>query len=279
MLNEEQEIWRTYLEFDFIEVSNLGRIRTKDHYVAGKDRKRRLIKGHILNQQLTKKGYLQVEFGVDGKTIHRKVHRMVAITFIPNPNNYPEVNHIDNDRTNNSASNLEWCTHEFNIAYKKKFGTSASEVQGHPVFAINLKTLEISYFKSQAEAARQLGISNQIINAIIRGRKKTAGGFWFTEDESEITEEKIREIKANMRSYPIITINLETFEAIWFESQSQASYQLNINKGNISGVINGQKNKAGSYCFFRADDTTVGKVRTKFGDKIARKVEELMRKR
>lgn len=276
MSNEEQEIWKPYPEYPFIEVSNLGRVRTIDHFVVGKDRKRRLIKGHILKQQLTQKGYLQVEFGVDGKTIHRKVHRLVAFCFIPNPNNYPEVNHIDNDRTNNSASNLEWCTHGFNIAYKKKFGMSAAEVQGKHVSAINLRTMEILHFESQAEAARKTGVSNQMVNAVIHGRKKTAGGFLFAEDGSEITEEKIREIKVNMRSKPIIAINLGIFEVLWFKSQSEAARQLRINKGNISGVINEQKNKAGDYCFFRADENTIEKVRAKFGDEVARKVEELM---
>lgn len=276
MPSEYQEIWKVYPEFPFIEVSNLGGVRTIDHFVVGKDRKRRLIKGHILKQQFTQKGYLQVEFSVDGKTIHRKVHRMVAITFISNPNNYPEINHKDCNPKNNAVSNLEWCTHQYNNAYKEKFGKSPAEVSGRPVFAINLRTLEILYFESQAEAARETGVSNQLINAVIHGRKKTAGGFWFTENESEITEEKLREIKASMRSYPIIAINLDTFEVLRFESQSEAARQLSINKGNISSVIRGDRNRVGGYWFYYADENAVEKVRSKFGNEVAREVERLM---
>ena len=219
-----------------------------------------------------------MEFGVDGKTIHRKVHRMVAKSFIPNPLGLPEVNHKDNNPTNNAVSNLEWCTRQYNTAYREKYGKSMSEVFGRPIFAINLRTFEILYFESQAEAARETGFSNQLINAVIHGRKKTAGGFWFTEDRNEITEEKIQEIKAKMKSYPVIAVNLDTFEVFLFESQSKAARQLSVNKGNISNVINGRKNKAGGYYFFRVDENAIEKARKIFGDKVAEKVEELMNK-
>ena len=111
---EQKEIWKTYPEFSFIEVSNLGRVRTIDHYVPGKNGSERLIKGHILKQYPNENGYMDVPFNVNGKTVHRRTSRLVAICFIPNPNNYPEVNHIDCDPTNNRWDNLEWCTSQYN---------------------------------------------------------------------------------------------------------------------------------------------------------------------
>lgn len=205
---KDKEIWKTYPDYPFIEASNLGRIRTKDRYVTDRNGRKLHIKGRILKQYLNRKGgYMYVSFSVNEKTVHLQVHRVVAICFIPNPNNYPEVNHKDNDHTNNAMSNLEWCTRQYNLDYKKKCGTSPAQVQGHPVFAVDLNTGKVLRFESQCEAARQLGIF----------------------------------------------------------------------QGSISNVVKGKCNKTGGFWFCRADENTVEKTRSKFGDKIANKVEKLMR--
>lgn len=116
---------------------------------------------------------------------------MVATCFIPNPNNHPEVNHIDNDRTNNKVSNLEWCTSQYNSDYKKNFGTSATETLGKPVFAVNLETEKILRFKSQSEAARRLGVHRGDISMVVKGKLNQAGGYWFCNaDENAV--EKVR---------------------------------------------------------------------------------------
>jgi hypothetical protein len=70
-----------------------------------------------ISQRLNADGYMQITVGKTGNRSQYRVHRMVAEAFIPNPDNLPEVNHKDNDRTNNCVDNLEWCTHEYNIQY------------------------------------------------------------------------------------------------------------------------------------------------------------------
>lgn len=142
--------------------------------------KKQFIKGRVLKQNKVGSGYMQVCISVNGKRVYLLVHRMVAICFIPNPHNYPEVNHIDNDSTNNVVSDLEWCSHEYNVAYREKYGVSAKEatkVLGKPVFAINLETLEVFCFESQHEASRQLGIAVAHINGVIKGQLNMAGGY------------------------------------------------------------------------------------------------------
>lgn len=276
-MNKEQEIWRTYPDYPFIEASNFGRVKTVDRIVIDKNGDKRLIKGRVLKQYLTPNGYMQVAFGVNGKLVYLLVHRVVASSHLPNPNNLPEVNHIDNDPTNNRLDNLEWCSREYNETYKKNFGTSQAEIFGRPVFAVNLKTGKILWFESQHEAARQLCIDLGSINRVIKGKLNQAGGYWFTEDKSEITEEKIQEIRAKMLICPVIAINLDTSDVSWFESQSEAEQQLGVNKVSINRVVKGYYNKAGGYWFCYADENAVEKVRERFGDKVAKKVDELMK--
>lgn len=275
-IEEEEEVWKTYPKIPFIEVSSFGRVRTKNRYVPSKNGSKRLIKGRVLKQHLLPCGYLYVHFHMNGKQVNLRVHRIVAITFIPNPNNYLEVNHIDNDRINNAVSNLEWCTRQYNNDYRKNFGTSSAQVLGHPVIAVDLKTGKILRFESQSEAARKLGISDSTINMVIKGKLYQTGGYWFTEDESEITEERIREIKSNMWSRQVIVVNPETGEVFWFKSQSEAARQLGIGQGHISDVVKGKQKKTCGHWFCCADKNSVEKVRKKFGDEVAKKVEELM---
>lgn len=271
---EQQEIWKTYPKIPFIQVSNLGKIRTIDRYVTVKGRGKRFIKGRVLKQQLNPHGYMQVHVKVNGKSINLRVHRLVAITFIPNPHGYPEVNHKDNDRTNNAVSNLEWCTPEYNIAYREKYGIALNR----PVFAVDLETGKILRFESQSEAARQLGVDVGNLNNVVNGKMIQIGGYWFTEDENKITEEKIQEIKAKMqpRSHPIIAVNPETREVFWFESQHEAGRNLGVCQGSVGHVLKGQRNKAGGCWFCYADENTIEKTRVKFGYEVASQVEKLM---
>ena len=183
----KNEVWKTYPEFDFIQGSSLGRVRTIDRVVSN-GKGTRLVKGRVLKQQLDKDGYLYVLFKVNGKTVARKVHRIVAQTFIPNPDNLPQANHKDCDRTNNNVKNLEWCTASYNMQYREKYGVSNTESLGHPLFAVNLTTLEVSRFCSQHEAGRELNAKQGSINGVIKGRLKQTGGYWFTNADNNAVD-------------------------------------------------------------------------------------------
>lgn len=104
----KNEYWKEIPGFEKYEASTDGRIRNKKTK-------------RIRKQQKIKNGYMQVSLYA-GQTTALKplyVHRLVAITFIDNPNNYPEVNHKDGDITNNGIDNLEWCDRGHNIWYSR----------------------------------------------------------------------------------------------------------------------------------------------------------------
>lgn len=185
MNNEmENEIWKKYPEYPLIEGSSIGRVRTLDRLVVCKNGRKQFVKGRVLKQRLKKNDYIEVGFNVNGKYINRSVHRIIASCFIPNPDNLPQVNHRDNNPANNNASNLEWCSPEYNMTYREKYGTALNR----PVYAVDLKTLEVLRFESQHEASRKLEVVNQSVNAVLKGRQKTAYGYWFVNDDGNAVE-------------------------------------------------------------------------------------------
>ena len=189
----DDEVWKTYPEIEWLQGSGFGDVRTLDHWVKHWRGGKRLIKGHILKQYRNKKGYMYVAFGVDGKLVHLYVHRIIAACFLENPDNLSEINHLDCNPANNCAKNLEWCSHKKNIAYRDRLGhvNYKDNAPKSPVITINLNTLETLRFQSQHEAARQLGITHSNINGVIKGRYKQTRGFWFTNADNHALE-KVR---------------------------------------------------------------------------------------
>lgn len=124
------------------------------------------------------KGYLQYKFYEPGKRLNGKtikIHRLVAETFIPNPENKPEVNHIDGDKTNNHVSNLEWCTHVENMAHAKENGLMVGNggLKGvqNPHAKLNesvVKTIRINRENlTQKELAKKHNVSKGTISLIV----------------------------------------------------------------------------------------------------------------
>ena len=182
-MNEEKEIWKTYPEIEWLQGSRFGDVRTLDHYVVRKNGYKYFVKGHVLPQQHREDGYMQVDFYANGEHARLSVHRIIATCFLGNPDNLPQVNHIDCDPTNNAVSNLEWCDGYYNQQYVEKHG----KARGHHIIAINLKTLEALQFTSQYKAVRQLGVDRRRIYDVIKGYLKQTKGFWFTNaDENAV---------------------------------------------------------------------------------------------
>ena len=171
-MNEE---WRDIKEYEGLyQVSNLGRVRSLN------------CRGHkgcigILTPRLDGKGYEMVALYKEGKARNTKVHRLVAQAFIPNPNNYPQVNHKDEDKTNNNVDNLEWCTNEYNHNYGTRNERVAKSLSKK---VICITTGEI--FNSMREACRKYDINTGRMTECCQGKRKTAGGYKWKYFKEEI---------------------------------------------------------------------------------------------
>ena len=172
-------VWKKYPEYPFIEANQFGEIRTVDRYIKTKNGPR-FVKGRVLKQRDNGYGYMRVSCCANGKHIDLYVHRIVAICFLDNPDNLPEINHIDCNPKNNTVSNLEWCTHQENTSYRDKLGhTAKHNAPKKPLIAVNLMTSNVQYFESQHEAARQLEVSQGHISDVLQGRMNKTHDYWF----------------------------------------------------------------------------------------------------
>ena len=172
------EVWKPVAGYEgSYEVSSFGRVRSLERsefigpYI-------RLRKGKIMRQKLTKYGYLEVTLFKNNKPSTKKVHRLVAEAFLPNPDNLPEVNHRDEDKTNNAVWNLEWCSSKYNMNYgslKSKIAAKLSK----PVAQLSTDGTIIKTYASAAEAGRSGVAMQQHITDVCNHKNHhyTAGGF------------------------------------------------------------------------------------------------------
>lgn len=172
----EQEIWKDVKGYEGLyQVSNLGRVKSlrrktwngKGYFV---------INEKYLKESFNNSGYKNVGISKNGKSRFYAVHRLVAETFVKNPNNYNVVNHINEIKTDNRPENLEWCTKQYNSTYgtarerqAKKTRKKVVQYDVNGVFIRNWDYIRL--------VEKELGIRNSDITACCKGRRKLAGGY------------------------------------------------------------------------------------------------------
>ena len=180
----ETEIWKPKKDYEGLyEVSNLGRVKSLGNGKSNNSKER------ILKPDTTRNGYLKVRLYKDGKRKQFLVHRVVVETFLPNPNNLPEVNHKDENKENNFVGtpendykdgNLEWCTREYNNNYGNRI-QKIKEINTNgkcskKVLQFTLDGVLIREWPSTQECGRN-GFSQSAVSACCRGEKPHYKGY------------------------------------------------------------------------------------------------------
>ena len=170
------EIWKDIAGYEGLyQISNLGNVRSMNH------------RGHGVVKNLIPKcnncGRLWVELRKNGSGKYMLVHRLVALAFIPNPNNYPQINHIDENPKNNLVENLEWCTALYNVQFYNERHPDKRHAPRGPnknIRAVNQISPDgqvVKTWSNSKEVMRELGWSDWSISECCRGNRRSAYGF------------------------------------------------------------------------------------------------------
>lgn len=141
-------------------------------------------KGNVVNNKTGRyikpaayvNGYFAAPLTVNGKQKKFRVHRLVAKYFVPNPMNYPQVNHKDENKGNNQADNLEWCTAQYNVNYGTKIQRTIEKLS----IKVNQYSLDgklVKQYPSISEAAREIGRDESSVRGACNGKRLTCAGY------------------------------------------------------------------------------------------------------
>jgi hypothetical protein len=173
------ENWKDVNKYEGIYcVSNLGRIASLGRYKSAKNNGFAWIEPRILKEKTTRLGYKEVSLSRNGTTKRFFVHRLVALSFIPNPLGLPQIDHIDGVKSNNKVSNLRWCTAKGNMQNPITKQVVKHTHFGHtpiPVVSLNGNTIVKKY--SSATDATKDGFKRDSICSVCTGRRKTHKGY------------------------------------------------------------------------------------------------------
>lgn len=178
-----KEIWKDVVGYEGLyRVSTEGRVMALPRKTRCRSGGFRTTSKRILKQAKNNFGYCLVNLHKGPKQRSEKVHRLVGLAFIPNPCNYKEINHKDENPSNNSIDNLEWCDHLYNSRYGNRGAKLSAANTNNPIVSLKViqysrKGEKLQEFPSINEASRKTGVHCGSICWACMGKLLSAGGY------------------------------------------------------------------------------------------------------
>lgn len=243
MVKEEiQEIWKDVKEYEKLyQVSNLGRVRSLDKMVWNGQNYWKM-KGKILKQSKDKDGYLLIGLHLNGKVKNCKVHRLVAIHFIPNPNNLPEVNHKKGNKEDNRFFMLEWCTRKENDMHAIKTGLKTfKKGEENPLFGKYKGANNPMFGKHHSEETKTK------ISKKLKGKRTGKENPFYGKHHSEERRKLISELTSRGNNPKAKKVKCITTGKIFDCIVDGAEYYNIKNSTDISACCRGRQKSAGKH--------------------------------
>ena len=236
-----EEIWKDIKDFEGrYQISNEGRVKSLARKFIDRSGREQNIKERILKLRNDKDGYkvISIRDG-SGKRKSFRVHRLVCEAFIPNPDNKPQVNHIDEDKSNNRICNLEWCTCTENNNHGTRTARAIKNTAKALSKMVGQYTLDgelVKVFQSTHEAERQTGFNHSNIAAVANGKSQTACNL-----EISVSKELLKSARGKGLSKPVAQYTLDNELVKVWNSPIEAEREGGFNRSNISKVALGKQ--------------------------------------
>ena len=260
----EGEVWKDIPNYEGLyQVSNMGRVKSLDRYVVSKRPQDSIERKRFYPSTILKAffygNYLMCHIGINRKMKAVKYHRLVCSVFHPNPKGLPEVNHLNEIKTDNRAENLEWCSRVHNARWGTSIKRSSIARKNNAdlslvVYQFTLDGKFVEKYPSATEAERKTGIKmTNILSVCHNKRASSAGGFlWSFTQSPDVILQKRKRKEQGLKHYggkPVRQLSLSGVLVNEYPSIEEAARETGIHKDTISRCCKhwGYYKSAGGY--------------------------------
>lgn len=239
--------WFDIPHYNLYKISKNGLVKRVHSVVTASNGTLRTIRERLMRTKVNKDGYISLTLSENGIQKGEFIHVLLAKTFIPNPHNYPIVNHIDENPSNNSLDNLEWCTYKQNALHSIKKIKKAHDKEKRIVIRINPKTKETIEYNGIREAALLNNIDHNNIRYSILHNGYCAGYKWAYKYPFK---EELDIISKNKKYLNVVIVtNTNTHETKKFYKVSTARHYMKISQTHFYRLIKANVHKYHEFVF------------------------------